>query len=128
MPIQHVALVGHCGFDSGPLSRLAQRLAPDAEVLRINDQKKLDPVATAGTLLLVNRVLDGRFTAGGSGIDLIRSLSESADAPAMMLVSNYADAQVQAVAAGALPGFGKSEMGDPATVERLSESLAALSA
>lgn len=123
MPIQHVALVGHCGFDSGPLSRLAERIAPDAEVVRVNDQKKLDPVATRGTLLLVNRVLDGRFTVGGSGIDLIRSLSESDDAPAMMLVSNYADAQEQAVAAGALPGFGKSEVGDPATMERLKESL-----
>ena len=123
MPIQHVALVGHCGFDSGPLSRLAERIAPDVGVLRVNNQKKLDPVATAGTLLLINRVLDGRFTVGGSGIDLIQSLSESDDAPAMMLVSNYADAQEQAVAAGALQGFGKSEMSDPATIERLRESL-----
>ncbi|MGB0768658.1 MAG: hypothetical protein ACPGYV_13235, partial [Phycisphaeraceae bacterium] len=67
MPITHVALVGHCGFDAGSLTRFAEDAAPDAEVLRVNDQKALDPLLTPTTLLLVNRVLDGRFTAGGSG-------------------------------------------------------------
>ncbi len=123
MPIQRVALVGHCGFDSSSLTRLAQQLAPNAQVLRINDQQSLDQiasqVASQDTLLLVNRVLDGHFTAGESGIDLIRSLAQREHVSPMMLVSNYADAQEQAVQAGALPGFGKSDMNSPQTVDRL---------
>ena len=93
MPITHVALVGHCGFDSGSFKRFAGLVAPQAQVSRVNDQGSLDGVAGPGTLLLVNRELDGRFSTGRSGIDLIRSYTEGGEAPAMMLVSNYADAQ-----------------------------------
>lgn len=124
MPITHIALVGHCGFDSGSLTRFAQDAAPHAEVSRVNDQASLETIAKPGTLLLVNRVLDGRFTAGGSGIDLIQSLSNSEDAPAMMLISNYADAQEQAVEAGALQGFGKSALGQAATRELMVNAIA----
>ena len=124
MPIQRVALVGHCGFDSGSLSRFAKSFAPDAEVVRVNDQKALDKVAGQGTLLLVNRVLDGRFNAGGSGIALIKTIAGQADACPTMLISNYEDAQEEAVSAGALPGFGKSQVGDPATQQRLAAAIA----
>lgn len=124
MPIQRVALVGHCGFDSGSLSRFAKDFAPEAEVVRVNDQKSLDKIADAETLLLVNRVLDGRFNAGGSGIALIKAIAGEADAGPTMLVSNYEDAQEEAVAAGALPGFGKSQVGDPTTKQRIVEALA----
>ena len=37
----------------------------------------------------------------------------------MMLVSNFEDAQAEAEAAGALPGFGKTQMYDPRTRERI---------
>ena len=36
-----------------------------------------------------------------------------------MLVSNYADAQQAAVAAGAIEGFGKAELGADETEEKL---------
>ena len=36
-----------------------------------------------------------------------------------MLVSNYADAQSAAVDAGAVRGFGKSQLGEPDTVKNL---------
>lgn len=123
MPITRIALVGHCGFDSGSLIRFASDAAPDAEVVRINDQQALDEVARADTLLLVNRVLDGRFNVGGSGIELIKSMAGQADAPATMLVSNYADAQQEAVAAGAMPGFGKSQIADQAVRERVASAI-----
>lgn len=123
MPITHIALVGHCGFDSGSLKRLAKDAAPAAEVSRVNDQAALEKIAKPSTLLLVNRVLDGRFDAGGSGIDLIQSLSQDDDGPAMMLISNYADAQEQAVEAGALPGFGKSDVGNTATRELIVNAI-----
>ena len=123
MPIERIALVGHCGFDSGSLLRLANRAAPDAEVVRVNDQASLDGVADAGTLLLVNRVLDGRFDAGGSGVDLIRAYAGRDRGPKIMLVSNYEDAQQQAEDAGALPGFGKSQVADPAVAQRVAEAV-----
>jgi DNA-binding response OmpR family regulator len=74
-------------------------------------------------LVLVNRVLDAD---GSSGLELIRQLLASKDMPAppVMLVSNYEDAQRDAVAAGAAPGFGKAQLDDPNVLERLREPLA----
>ena len=77
-------------------------------------------------MLLINRVLDGRFSAGGSGIDMIESIAKQDDASPVMLISNYEESQQQAEAAGALPGFGKSQVGDPATKQRVIEALTEL--
>jgi hypothetical protein len=41
-----------------------------------------------------------------------------------MLVSNYDDAQEEAIAAGAAPGFGKSALYGPLVVERVRAFLA----
>ena len=41
----------------------------------------------------------------------------------MMLVSNYPDAQAAAVEAGALPGFGKRDIGSPRVKELLRQAL-----
>ena len=41
----------------------------------------------------------------------------------MMLVSNYPEAQQQAVASGALPGFGKNALGRPETMTALRAAL-----
>jgi hypothetical protein len=41
----------------------------------------------------------------------------------MMLVSNYPDAQAAAVAAGAVPGFGKREIGTPRVAQVIREAL-----
>lgn len=74
-------------------------------------------------LVLVNRIFDAD---GAQGLELIRRLKSAAptrDVPAM-LVSNYADAQAAACALGALPGFGKAELSERGTVERLRAALA----
>lgn len=126
MPITHIAIVGHCGFDSGSLTRFAEQVAPVATVVRVNDQQSLDAILKPQTLLLINRQLDGRFSAGGSGIDMIRDLEAQEDSPATMLVSNYEDAQQQAMAAGALRGFGKSHLGDSSTRQRVAEAIDSL--
>ena len=120
--IKRIVLVGHCGFDSGSLRSLAQQAAPDAEVSMVNDDASLQQVANSDSLLLVNRVLDGRFSTG-SGVALISELAKGENPPAMMLVSNYADAQEQAVAAGALQGFGKGEMYQPEVADRLKAAV-----
>lgn len=126
MPITTIALVGHCGFDSGSLSSFAKQVAPLAEVSRINDQVALDKIAKPGTLLLVNRVLDGTFKTGDSGTELIRQMLEPDNAPAAMLISNYEDAQQEAIEAGALRGFGKSHIADTSTRERVADTIAEL--
>lgn len=115
--VKQVVLVGHCGFDSGSIER-AVRQADDT--IKIGNVSKASAVEDAGpdTLLLINRQLDGLFKSS-SGVDLIKQLSEKDSPPRMMLVSNFADAQEEAVAAGALPGFGKSELGSEETVNKL---------
>ncbi len=119
--IRRIALVGHCGFDAAALRRFVQAHAPDVAVSDIDDAADLDDLGP-DTLLLVNRLLDGRFDAD-SGIDLIRAVAARAGAPRCLLISNYADAQASAVAAGARPGFGKSELRDPAAAQRLGDAL-----
>lgn len=73
-------------------------------------------------LVLVNRKLDVDYT---DGLDIIHKLQADAalrQVPVMM-ITNYADHQATAVAAGALEGFGKLELGAPATREKLSAVL-----
>ncbi len=117
-PIQKVVLVGHCGFDQGSISRAVAGALPGLAIESVYNTAGLDQHAGPDALLLVNRVLDGRFVTG-SGIDLIAELSSRDVSPLMMLISNFPDAQAQAVQAGALPGFGKSELGSPQTVKKL---------
>ncbi|MEX2216016.1 MAG: hypothetical protein WD768_18030 [Phycisphaeraceae bacterium] len=112
-----IAIVGHCGADAYSLSHLARRVAPQANIVVISDEASLAAHRHARALWFVNRVLDGAF-APGSGIDLIRRHAGTGKAT-MALISNYADAQQQAVVAGAVPGFGKSEIGSPRAVELL---------
>ena len=78
----------------------------------------------AFALVLVNRVLDAD---GDSGVDLIRQIKtdETLRTTPVLLVSNYADAQKEAVAAGAEAGFGKAELGQPAMLERVRPFLEA---
>jgi len=122
-PITHVVLVGHCGFDSGPLGRLATQIAPDAQVVGINKHDRLADVAHPRALWLVNRALDGRFNAK-DGIDLIAQHAGD-DAPTMLLVSNYPESQAAAEQAGAIKGFGKNDLGDPGLAARVAGAAAA---
>jgi CheY-like chemotaxis protein len=74
-------------------------------------------------LVLVNRKLDQDYS---DGIDVIRAIkadSAVADVPVMM-VTNYAEHQDAAVAAGAHRGFGKLEIDLPETREKLAAVLA----
>lgn len=120
--VSKVLLVGHCGFDSGSLQQAVSQAGGDVPVKMVNDDGALDAEAGADVLLLVNRVLDGRFAAG-DGIELIAARAQQAEPPKMMLVSNFPDAQQQAEAAGALPGFGKSDVFSPDTATKLREAI-----
>lgn len=119
-----VVLVGHCGPDSWMLKSAVGRALPGASVTFSNTDASTKAAAESADLLLVNRVLDGEFE-DDSGIALIAALRDAKGRKAeMMLVSNFADAQSQAEAAGAVPGFGKSNAGTIQTADRLRAAVA----
>lgn len=99
-----VVLVGHCGPDSFLLVNAVRTAVPGAQIVKNTEEQSL--WGGPADLLLVNRVLDGWYQ-DDQGLRVIREAA-SRGVPAM-LISNYADAQAAAVAAGACPGFGKSE-------------------
>jgi len=119
-----VLLVGHCGPDTYMLENTIRRAISDAEIVSVTQQRDLD--RQAADLLVINRALDGSFETS-SGVELIRQIAAQrpAERPAMVLVSNYADAQAEAEAAGAMPGFGKQNLYDDETIRRLQSALAA---
>jgi hypothetical protein len=120
-----IALVGHCGVD-GP--RLQQELESifrnQVQVARVNDEPSVQRAVKQGaTVLLFNREMVGDFD-DPSGIDLLRRLHEQFPDRKMMLVSDHEEAQEEAEEAGAIPGFGKSELGTPEFEERIRAALA----
>lgn len=118
--LQRVVLVGHCGPDSGMLRRAVEKALPHCEVTHADRARELEEQSNASSLLLVNRVLPAGL-GESAGIELIRTLQQrdASRRPTAMLVSNYEDAQREAEAAGALPGFGKAELGRAETREKL---------
>ena len=122
--MKKVVLVGHCGADSSYL-RIAVASAGTAGVSigSAEDQDALNAALQNGAeLVLINRVLDWGFD-DQEGIALIVRLRQTHPQVKTMLVSNYADAQAAAVAAGALPGFGKREIGSAKVKELLRNAL-----
>lgn len=116
MPVV-VLSVGQCGFDDTRLARLLRDecnalldrayTATDAQRMLAEKQYRL---------VLANRVFD---STAESGVEFIRTCKAAGHATPMMLVSDYNDAQVAAVEAGALPGFGKSQIFSPSVAEML---------
>lgn len=111
--------VGQCGFDHGAIRQLVAGEF-GAEVVQAH---RLDDtlVALKGgrfDLVLINRKLDADYSDGLAVLRAIKGDPSLAATP-VMLVSNFADAQATAVAAGAEPGFGKSELTFPDTREKL---------
>jgi CheY-like chemotaxis protein len=120
---KRVVLVGHCGPDSSFLRIAVSGAAREAQILMADDQSDLQRVLEQGAdLLLLNRQLDWGFTAH-TGVELIHSLRAKHPQVKMMLVSNYPEAQAEAVAAGAVPGFGKREIGTQRVKDVIREAL-----
>src|ERR1700730_7871740 len=114
-----IVLVGHCGPDSSYLRITASRAEKGARVVSADDNQELERVLDEGVdLLLLNRVLGYGFEET-EGVEVIRKLRSKYPELKMMVVSNYPDAQAEAVSAGALRGFGKRDLGSPAVAERI---------
>ncbi|MCH8825164.1 MAG: hypothetical protein IH984_16845 [Planctomycetes bacterium] len=117
-----IVLVGHCGPDMFMLKSAIGRAAADSPIVTVNDSGSLEEYLNNESVLLVNRELDGSFNTQ-SGIELIAHITKEDNPPIAMLISNYEEAQAQAVAAGARQGFGKSELYDESTTEALREAV-----
>jgi hypothetical protein len=100
------------------LGTAVRRAAPDAAIVSVNHQRDLDEHLHSNAVLLVNRVLDGAFNVA-DGHELIRVVLQRPRPPEMVLISNYEDAQDEAVRLGAIRGFGKTELYAPATMALL---------
>jgi two-component system chemotaxis response regulator CheY len=99
------------------------RAVKDSSVLMADDDSALDRVVAQGVdLLLINRVLEYGFSVE-LGTDLIKRLRQEHPNLKMMLVTNYPEVQTEAVKLGALPGFGKREMGTPKVAELLRKAV-----
>src|SRR5688572_19037112 len=108
-----VALIGHCGPDSSYLRMAISKAIPGAKIVAADDDESLKAALDNGLdLALFNRVLDYGFH-DSEGVSVIRKLARSYPATRMMMVSNFPETQAAAVQAGAVPGFGKREVGTP---------------
>lgn len=108
---RRIVLVGHCGPDAFALQSAVRSMVPGATVVHAGTDQAVDEEIARADLLLVNRVLDGRFRSE-SGLEIVQMVS-SIDVdpkPEVMLISNFPDAQEQARRAGAHPGFGKGDL------------------
>jgi uncharacterized phage-like protein YoqJ len=98
--------------------------ARDVKVLMADDDQELQMVLEEGVdLLLFNRQLDFGFDQT-EGVAIMRDLHHKHPNLKMMLISNYPDAQAAAQKAGAIPGFGKRDIGSPRVKELLRAALA----
>ncbi len=118
-----VLSIGQCAMDHGNIARMMEKQL-GAEVTGADSKKQaLDEARQEKfDLVLVNRLLDND---GSPGLDIIRSFKDDAELKKLpiILVSNYEDAQKEAVALGALPGFGKAALEQPQTVLRIKAAL-----
>ena len=121
--MKHVLSIGQCGFDHGSIGRFL-RSHFDVEVVPAATARDATTKLQERTfdLVLVNRQLDAD---GDEGLDFIQGLKNNPAFAAVpvMLVTNYREYADQAVSIGAVPGFGKAELGSPGLVTRLSVLL-----
>jgi CheY-like chemotaxis protein len=119
-----VALVGHCGPDSSYLRMAVSGAAPGARVVMVDSDEDLEAALGEGEidLVMLNRKLDFGFEES-DGIKLLERIKSLRPAQKLMMISNYPEAQQAAESAGALPGFGKREIGSAKVKERISAAL-----
>lgn len=119
-----ILLVGHCGPDSSYLRMAVRSADKDVSIIAADDAAELRHALDSDgiDLILFNRELGYGFDEDG-GVEVIKWLKPNYPSLKMMLVSNYPDAQAAAIKAGALPGFGKRDIGSKQVVELLRKAL-----
>ncbi len=123
MAAKRILSIGQCAADNFSIGSLVEDHFSDIAVDSVHTAAQAMKTlrATAYDLVLVNRLLD---YDGTRGLEIIRQIKadEALSAIPVMLVSNHADAQHEALDAGAVRGFGKANLG-PAAVEKIRDAL-----
>lgn len=115
--------VGQCNMDHSAIrSLITTRFDADVDRAHSIEEAIAAMRNSRYDLVLVNRILDAD---GREGLELIHQAQadEQLKTVPVMMVSNYADAQAAAVAAGARQGFGKSQLFEASTAEALARVL-----
>ena len=120
---RHVLSIGQCVPDQSSISSMLQHHF-DVTVSTADYGKDAFELLKSQRfdLVLINRKLDADYSDGMLILEQITSDEELQTTP-VMLVSNFADWQEKAVAAGARYGFGKAALHAPETLSRLTEVL-----
>lgn len=116
--------VGQCGPDHSSICRLLDKNF-EVEIHQAHsgdDAMKLAQIHSFD-LILINRILDADHSPGINVLCWLKSDPATATTP-VMVISNYPDAQESAVTAGAVSGFGKSELRSLETLSLLQKYLA----
>lgn len=120
---KHVLDVGNCDLDHGNIEELLEREFA-AKVFRAHGARDAFALLDRQPfdLVLVNRILDRDGSEGLAIIEKIKADPRLAATP-VMLITNFAEHQQAALAAGAEPGFGKSTLSSQETIQRLKRFL-----
>ena len=116
--------VGQCKPDHSRISSFLNREF-DVEIHQAHsfDEAIKSALDTPFDLILINRILDADGTDGMAVLYELKTQPSTADVP-VMIVSNYQNAQDIALESGAVRGFGKAELNNPATKDLLARFLA----
>lgn len=115
--------VGQCNPDHASISGLLKRNF-EVDVQRANSHAQALAMAKdlQPALVLINRLYDANGDPGMETLKTLKADDATTSIP-VMIVSNYADAQEAAIAAGAVQGFGKSALNATDTLDCLAKYL-----
>ena len=123
MPSKTVLSIGQCRPDNAAITHfLTSNFDVDVLATDLADDSLTALQANSVDLILINRKLDTDYSDGMEIMKLIKSDPRIEQIP-VMLISNFAESQEQAVEAGATYGFGKAELSSPETIERVRGAL-----
>ncbi len=119
--------IGNCAPDHAAIRRMIEsHFTATVEQAHEADEALARLRAEPFDLVLVNRKLDVDYSDGLAIIQQIKADPMLCEVP-VMLITNYPEHQQQAIASGAIPGFGKLALQSSATVERLRGILGGVS-
>jgi two-component system chemotaxis response regulator CheY len=120
---KRILSIGQCFADHSAIARAFSRyFGAEVEVAASATEARAMLREKAFDLVLVNRILDRDASSGLELIGQLKADEALRDLP-VMLVSNYEEAQQEAIAQGALPGFGKASLGEPAMLGQVKAVL-----
>ena len=108
--------VGQCPPDHSAIRHLMESLGAEVQQVALPSEAMDVLKRETFDLVLLNRKIDQDYT---DGVELVTMMKRNEIAVPVMLVSNYADAQSEAVALGAVQGFGKDQLRLPETKDRI---------